>query len=145
MWKEFKEFAFKGNMIDMAVGIIIGGAFGLVVKSLATNVITPAISGLFQVPDFSRLFIPLDGNHYASLADLDKAGAPAIKYGVFLNDFINLMLVAFALFILVNNVVRAILPEPDAPPPPPPRQETLLEEIRDLLKQASAAPPNDLT
>lgn len=134
---EFKEFAIKGNMIDMAVGIIVGGAFGLVVKSLVENVLTPAISGVFKVPDFSNLFFPLDGNDYETLEALNSAGAPAIKYGVFINDFINLLIVAFALFIMVNYVINAMrrqqAAEP-APPPEPPRQEVLLEEIRDLLK-----------
>lgn len=135
MWKEFKEFAFKGNMIDMAVGIIIGGAFGLLVKSLVTNILTPTISGIFKVPDFKEMFVALDGNEYASLEALDKAGAPAIKYGVFINDFVNLMIVAFSLFIMVRFVVSSLRKkEVEAPPPEPPKQEVLLEEIRDLLK-----------
>jgi large conductance mechanosensitive channel len=134
MWKQFKEFAFKGNMIDMAVGIMVGGAFGLVVKSLVTNVVTPAISGIFKVPDFSQLFVALDGNEYESLEALDKAGAAAIKYGVFINDVVNLLIVAFALFVMVHYVVAAVRKkEEEAPAPPPPRQELLLEEIRDAL------------
>jgi large conductance mechanosensitive channel len=135
MWKEFKEFAFKGNMIDMAVGIIIGGAFGLLVKSLVTNILTPTISGIFKVPDFKEMFVALDGNEYASLEALDKAGAPAIKYGVFINDFVNLMIVAFSLFIMVRLVASSLRKkEVEAPAPEPPKQEVLLEEIRDLLK-----------
>ena len=135
VFKAFKEFAFKGNMIDMAVGIIIGGAFGLLVKSLVNNIITPAISGIFKVPDFSQLFVALDGNSYESLAALDKAGAAAIKYGVFINDFVNLMIVAFSLFLMVHYVINAVKKkEQAAPPPPPSTQEVLLTEIRDLLK-----------
>lgn len=137
MWSQFKEFAFKGNMIDMAVGIIIGGAFGLVVKSLVDNIITPAISGIFKVPDFSHLFIPLDGNDYASLDALNQSGAAAIKYGVFINDFLNLMIVAFALFITVHYVVSAVRKKEAAAPVAPPKSETLLEEIRDLLRQSN--------
>lgn len=135
MWKQFKEFAFKGNMIDMAVGIIIGGAFGLLVKSLVSNVIMPIIAGIIKVPDFSQMFYALDGKTYETLAALDKAGAPAIKYGVFINDFINLMIVSFALFIMVHYVVNAVKrKEEAAPPPPPPKEQMLLEEIRDLLR-----------
>lgn len=138
MLKAFREFAFKGNMIDMAVGIIVGGAFGLVVKSLVDNILMPAVSGIFKVPDFSNLFVPLDGNDYETLETLTTAGAPAIKYGVFVNDFINLMIVAFSLFLMVHYVVRSLKKKEEAaPPPPPPRQEVLLEEIRDLLKARS--------
>lgn len=137
MWKQFKEFAFKGNMIDMAVGIIIGGAFGLTVKSLVDNVITPLISGVLKAPDFGQMFIALDGKDYESLDALNKAGAPAIKYGVFINDFVNLMIVAFSLFIMVHYVLNAIKKKEEAaPPPPPPKQEVLLEEIRDLLRDS---------
>lgn len=137
MWNQFKEFAFKGNMIDMAVGIIIGGAFGLTVKSLVDNVITPLISGVLKAPDFGQMFIALDGKDYESLDALNKAGAPAIKYGVFINDFVNLMIVAFSLFIMVHYVLNAIKKKEEAaPPPPPPKQEVLLEEIRDLLRDS---------
>ncbi len=137
MWNQFKEFAFKGNMIDMAVGIIIGGAFGLTVKSLVDNVITPLISGVLKAPDFGQMFIALDGKDYESLDALNKAGAPAIKYGVFINDFVNLMIVAFSLFIMVHYVLNAIKKKEEAAPPPPaPKQEVLLEEIRDLLRDS---------
>lgn len=139
MWKQFKEFAFKGNMIDMAVGIIIGGAFGLLVKSLVDNILMPAISGLIKVPDFKHLFVPLDGKTYESIEALTKAGAPAIKYGVFINDFINLMIVAFSLFIVVNYVVKAVSKKEEAvAPPPPSKEELLLEEIRDALRSRAA-------
>jgi large conductance mechanosensitive channel len=135
MLKEFKEFAFKGNMIDMAVGIIIGGAFGLVVKSLVTNIITPVIAGVFKVPNFSHLFLALDGERYESLEALDKAGAAAIKYGVFINDLVNLLIVAFALFVMTRYIISAMKKkEEEAPPPPPPRQEQLLEDILAVLK-----------
>ena len=135
MLKQFKEFAFKGNMLDMAVGIIIGGAFGLVVKSLVDNILMPAISGIIKVPDFSNLFVALDGNDYDTLEALNAAGAPAIRYGSFINDLINLLIVAFALFVVINYVVRALQKKEEAAPPaPPPRQEVLLEEIRDLMK-----------
>jgi large conductance mechanosensitive channel len=135
MWKQFKEFAFKGNMVDMAVGIIIGGAFGLLVKSFVSNIIMPVISGVIRLPDFSQMFYALDGKTYASLEALDKAGAPAIRYGVFLNDLLNLLTVAFALFVMVHYVVNAVTrKQAAAPPPPPPKEEALLEEIRDVLR-----------
>jgi large conductance mechanosensitive channel len=135
MWKQFREFAFKGNMIDMAVGIIIGGAFGLLVKSFVTNIVMPVIAGVIRLPDFSQMFFPLDGKAYASLEALDKAGAPAIRYGVFVNDLLNLLTVAFALFIMVHYVVNAVTKKEEAAPPPPPtKEEALLEEIRDILQ-----------
>lgn len=140
MVKEFKDFAFKGNMLDMAVGIIIGGAFGLVVKSLVDNILMPAVSGVFKVPDFSNLFVALDGNEYETLEALNAAGAPAVKYGTFINDVINLLIVAFALFVMITYVVKAMRKkEIAAPPASPPKQELLLEEIRDLLKVKEVA------
>lgn len=139
MWNQFKEFAFKGNMIDMAIGIIIGGAFGLLVKSFVSNIVMPAIAGLIKLPDFSQMFYALDGKVYESLEALDKAGAPAIKYGVFINDFLNLLIVAFALFVMVQYVVNSVKKKEEAAPPPaPPQEEVLLGEIRDLLRDGAA-------
>lgn len=137
MLQDFKDFAFKGNMIDMAVGIIIGGAFGLTIKSLVGNILMPLITGLIKLPDFKQLFHALDGKEYATLEALDKAGAPAVKYGVFINDVINLLIIAFSLFIMVRYVVNAMKKkqeeEPEAPPEPS-KEEVLLGEIRDVLK-----------
>ncbi len=118
MLKEFKEFAVKGNVLDMAVGIIIGAAFGKIVSSLVSDILMPPIGLLTGRVDFSSLFISLDGQHYATLADAKKAAAATINYGVFLNVVIEFLIVAFAVFLLVRQVNRLRGPAP-APPPPP--------------------------
>ena len=138
MLKEFKEFAFKGNMVDMAVGIIIGGAFGHVVKSLVDNIIMPLIAGTLNLPDFSQMYMAMDGKEYESLEKAQEATA-VVAYGTFINNLINLLIVAFALFIAVKYVMGAMQKkeeEKEEAPPEPPKQEVLLEEIRDLLKKA---------
>ena len=135
--KEFREFAVKGNVVDLAVGIIIGVAFGKIVSSLVDDVIMPSIGLLLGQVDFSDLFINLSGQEFASLAAARAAGAPVIAYGIFVNTIINFVIVAFAVFLLVKQINRlkryAGVGEP-AVPPAPPRQEVLLEEIRDILK-----------
>jgi large conductance mechanosensitive channel len=140
MLKEFKEFVFKGNMLDMAIGIIMGAAFGGTVKSLVDNIMTPIVSGVFRVPDFKELYLPLDGKQYPTLADLAKAGAPAIKYGVFMNDILNLLIVGFSMFVMMKYLVGAMKKKDAAPatPPAPPKEEVLLGEIRDLLRSRTA-------
>lgn len=102
MFNEFRKFLITGNVVDMAVGFIFGAAFATVVKSLVTNIIMPPVGALMGGVDFSSLFIALDGNAYASLADLDKAGAPAIKYGVFINDTISFLILGFVMFVIVK-------------------------------------------
>ena len=102
MLEEFKKFLIKGNMIDMAVGFIFGAAFATLVKSLVTNIIMPPIGLLLGRVDFSQLFIPLDGNSYESMATLDKAGAPAIKYGLFINDAISFLILGFVMFMMIK-------------------------------------------
>lgn len=102
MLKEFKEFAVKGNVVDMAVGIIIGGAFGKIVSSLVNDIIMPPIGLLIGKVDFSNLFIDLSGQDYASLAQAKAAGAPTINYGLFINNIIDFVVVAFALFLVVR-------------------------------------------
>ena len=106
MLKEFKEFAMRGNVIDMAVGIIIGAAFGTIVKSLVDDVIMPPIGLLLGNVDFSNLYINLSGQDYASLAEAQKAGAATLNYGLFLNTIINFIIVAFAVFLLIRQVNR---------------------------------------
>lgn len=136
MLKEFKEFAVKGNVMDMAVGIIIGAAFGKIVGSLVNDVIMPPIGRLLGRVDFSNLFINLSGTPYASLAEAKEAGAATLNYGVFANTVIEFLIVAFAVFLLikqVNRFRRQPAPAPAAPPPPT-RDQELLGEIRDLLK-----------
>jgi large conductance mechanosensitive channel len=134
--REFREFAVKGNVVDLAVGIIIGVAFGKIVSSLVDDVIMPPIGLLLGQVDFGDLFINLSGQEFASLAAARAAGAPVVAYGS-INTIINFVIVAFAVFLLVKQINRlkryAGVEEP-ATPPAPPRQEVLLEEIRDILK-----------
>lgn len=139
MLKEFKEFAVKGNVIDMAVGIIIGAAFGTIVKSLVDDVIMPPIGLLLGGIDFSNIFLTLKGDEYPSLAAAKEAGAVTMNIGLFLNTVITFLIVAFSVFLLVKavNQVKRKLEEEEAEaaaePAAPPRSEVLLEEIRDAL------------
>jgi large conductance mechanosensitive channel len=132
--KEFKEFAMRGNVLDMAVGIVIGAAFTAIVNSLVKDVIMPPIGLVTRGLDFSNLFISLTGEHYATLAEAAQAGAPVLRYGVFINAVINFLIVAFAVFILIKQVNRFKKKEEAALPPAPPADVVLLTEIRDLLK-----------
>lgn len=136
MLKEFKEFAMRGNVVDMAVGIIIGAAFGKIVSSLVKDVIMPPIGMIMGNVDFSDLFINLSGGDYASLKAAQDAGAATINYGIFINTVLDFVIVAFAIFIIIKqmNRLKKQEEEPKAPPAPP-REEVLLEEIRDLLKK----------
>lgn len=134
MLDEFKKFLMKGNMIDMAVGIIIGAAFGTVVKSLVADVIMPPIGMLLGGIDFSGLFIALNGESYSTLAAAQAAGAPTINYGMFINNCVTLLIVGFAVFLLVkavNNLKDKEEPAPEAPKIP--EEILLLREIRDAL------------
>ena len=106
MLKDFKEFIMRGNVVDMAVGVIIGGAFGKIVTSLVTDVIMPPIGRLTGGVDFSSLYINLSGVAYASLAEAQKAGAATINYGVFLNTVINFLIVAGAIFLMISQMNR---------------------------------------
>jgi len=135
MASEFKEFAVKGNVVDLAVGIIIGGAFGKIVSSIVNDVIMPPIGLLLGKVDFSNLFINLSGQQAASLADAKKAGLATLNYGLFLNTCIEFFIVAFAVFLLVKQINRLKKEAPPAPatPPEPPADVKLLAEIRDLL------------
>ena len=130
MLKEFQEFALKGNVVDMAVGIIIGAAFGTVVKSLVDNVMMPPIGYLMGGVDFSNLSLPLGKG-------LDGKTDVVIKYGLFINSIISFVIVAFALFMVIkamNTAKKRFEKEKEEAEAEPPRQEVLLEEIRDLLK-----------
>jgi large conductance mechanosensitive channel len=106
MFKEFKEFAMKGNVLDMAVGIIIGAAFGKIVASLVADVLMPPLGVLLHHVDFSKLFISLDGKSYATVEAAKAAGAVTLNYGIFLNSIIEFMIVAFAVFLLIRQVNR---------------------------------------
>jgi large conductance mechanosensitive channel len=141
--KEFKEFAVKGNVLDMAVGIIIGAAFGTIVKSLVDDILMPPIGLLLGGVDFTDLFFTLAGGTvpgpYATLAAAREAGAVTINYGVFINGVLSFLIVAFAVFMVVksfNKMKKAEEAAPEAPPAPPEptAEEKLLGEIRDLLK-----------
>jgi large conductance mechanosensitive channel len=117
MFKEFKEFAMRGNVLDMAVGIIIGAAFGQIVNSFVQDVLMPPIGRLLGHVDFSNLFISLTEKHYDTLAAAKAAGAATLNYGVFLNTVINFLIVAFAVFLLVREVNRFVAkPAPAAAP-----------------------------
>src|SRR5262249_40202071 len=115
MFKEFKEFAMRGNVLDLAVGVIIGAAFGAVVTSLVGDVIMPPIGKVMGGLDFKDHFIALDGGSYKSPDEVKKAGVPAIAYGNFINTIVNFLIVAFAVFLLVKQVNRLRGPAP-APP-----------------------------
>src|SRR5215469_14907227 len=137
MWNEFKKFAIKGSALDLAVGVIIGAAFGKIVSSLVDDVLMPPLGMIIGKVDFSNLFVPLSTQHYDSLAAAKQAGAATVNYGVFLNNVINFVIVAFAIFILVRQINRLRTPE-KAPQPAAPAEPSdevkLLTQIRDLLK-----------
>jgi large conductance mechanosensitive channel len=137
MLKEFKEFAMRGNVMDMAIGIIIGAAFGKIVTSLVNDIIMPPIGLLMGNADFSDLFVNLGmGTTYASVAEAEAAGAPIIKYGIFINTVLDFVIVAFAIFLLIRTLNRLKRKQEAAPPAPaaPSGEEKLLAEIRDLLR-----------
>lgn len=136
MTSEFKAFAMKGNVMDLAVGVIIGAAFGKIVDSLVNDIIMPIV-GMFGNVDFSNLFIVLGSNpnNLTALADLKKANIPTMAYGNFITILINFIILAFIIFMLVramNNMKKA---EPPTPPSPTPEDISLLREIRDALKR----------
>jgi len=133
MFKEFRDFAVRGNVIDMAVGIIIGAAFGTIVKSLVSDVIMPPIGLLLGNVDFTDLFVTLSGQSQPTLEAAKKAGAVTLNYGAFINTVISFVIVAFCVFLLVKQMNRLKKKEEEKPAAPP-KQEVLLEEIRDLLK-----------
>ncbi len=133
MFKEFKEFAMRGNVMDMAVGIIIGGAFGKIVASMVNDVIMPPIGLLMGGVDFSNLFVSLDGTAYPSLDAAKEAGAATLNYGAFIQSVVDFVIVAFAIFMMVKWMNNLQKKEEAAPAPPPSKEEKLLTEIRDLL------------
>jgi large conductance mechanosensitive channel len=132
---EFKQFAMKGNVVDLAVGVIIGGAFGKIVDSLVGDVVMPLVSKVFGGLDFSNYFIPLAGQTAATLAEAKKAGA-VFAYGNFLTVALNFVILALIIFVMVRQINRLRSPAPaPAVPPPPPEDVQLLREIRDALKK----------
>lgn len=137
MFKEFKEFAMRGNVIDMAVGIIIGGAFGTIVKSLVDDIIMPPVGLLLGGTDFSNFFITLKGEPATTLEAAKESGAVTINWGMFINSAISFLIVAFALFLLIKGMNSLKRQQEEAPPAPPElsTSEAFLKEIRDLLKK----------
>jgi large conductance mechanosensitive channel len=134
MLKEFKDFAMKGNVLDMAIGVIMGGAFGKIVSSLVSDVLMPPIGLLTGGVDFSSLFLNLTGTPQPSLTAAKAAGAPTINYGVFLQATFDFIIIAFVIFLLVKQMNRFKKEAPPAPPAGPTNEEKLLMEIRDALK-----------
>jgi large conductance mechanosensitive channel len=116
MLKEFKDFAMRGNVLDLAVGVVIGASFGKIVSSFVTDILMPPIGLLFGKVDFSSLFISLNGKKYATLALAQEAGAPTINYGLFLNNVIDFIIIAFAIFLLIRTINRMQKPAPAADP-----------------------------
>jgi large conductance mechanosensitive channel len=139
LFEEFKKFAMRGNVVDLAVGVVIGAAFTGIVNSLVKDVITPPIGLALGGIDFANFFVTLKGPHLATLAEAQKAGAVTVNYGLFINALINFTVVAIALFLLIRAINRLTTPEtPEeavaAAPLPPPEEVLLLREIRDQLK-----------
>lgn len=136
MLKEFKEFALRGNVVDMAVGIIIGAAFGKIVTSLVNDIIMPPLGLLMGKVDFSQLYWNLTSADYPSLAAAQQAGAATVNYGLFINTVLNFLIVAIAVFVLIRAVNRLQKKAEEQPqePPKPSAEVQLLSEIRDTLK-----------
>jgi large conductance mechanosensitive channel len=136
MFEEFKKFAMRGNVIDLAVGVVIGAAFTGIVNSLVKDIIMPPIGWAMGGIDFSNFFFTVKGEAFNTLADAQKAGAVTINYGVFVNALINFLVVALALFMLIRAINKVQAPPPAAvDAPPPPEDILLLREIRDSLKK----------
>jgi large conductance mechanosensitive channel len=136
MFEEFKKFAMRGNVIDLAVGVVIGAAFTGIVNSLVKDIIMPPIGWAMGGIDFSNFFFTVKGGVFNTLADAQKAGAVTINYGVFVNALINFLVVAAALFFLIRAINKVQTPPPAAvDAPPPPEDILLLREIRDSLRK----------
>ncbi|TNF62274.1 MAG: large conductance mechanosensitive channel protein MscL [Burkholderiales bacterium] len=138
MMQEFKQFAVKGNVIDLAVGVIIGGAFGKIVGSLVDDVIMPVVGRVVGNLDFSDLYLPLgpvpEGTA-STLAAVREAGVPVLAYGSFISVAINFLILAFIIFLMIKQINRLKKAEPAPPPPATPEDIVLLREIRDSLKK----------
>ncbi|MEO8038798.1 MAG: large conductance mechanosensitive channel protein MscL [Betaproteobacteria bacterium] len=135
---EFREFALKGNVVDLAVGVIIGGAFGKIVDSMVGDLIMPVVGRIFGGSDFTNYFIALKDippGTGMTLAEVKKAGVPVFAYGSFITISINFMILAFIIFLMVKQMNRLKKAQPPAPPPPTPEEVVLLREIRDNLKR----------
>jgi large conductance mechanosensitive channel len=135
--QEFKAFAMRGNVVDLAVGVVIGGAFGKIVDSLVKDIIMPMVGAMMGGADFKHLYINLGSTAYETLELAEKAGAPLVKYGAFINSMVDFLIIAFAIFVAVKAINKLKREEATAPaaPPPTPEDIVLLREIRDSLKK----------
>ncbi len=134
---EFKAFALKGNVVDLAVGVIIGGAFGQIVESLVKDMIMPVVGKILGGVDFKQLYINLGDQAFENLEAAEKAGAPLIKYGAFINTVVDFVIVAFVIFMVIKGINKMKREQPAAPAEPPatPEDVLLLREIRDSLRK----------
>jgi large conductance mechanosensitive channel len=135
MMQEFKQFAMRGNVIDLAVAVVIGGAFGKIVDSLVKDVILPPVGLLLGGVDFKELYVNLGSGRFENLAAAQQAGAPLIRYGLFINAVVNFIIIAIAIFAVVKAINRMKREPPPAAPAAPPEDILLLREIRDALKK----------
>lgn len=139
-WQNFKKFAMRGNAMDLAVGVVVGGAFGKIVTSLVNDVLLPPLGLVLGRVDFSNLFLVLGPDSYATLAEAKKAGVPILAYGSFLSSILDFVIIAFSIFLMLQWLAKLrLLPSQETPPeePPPNRSEKLLEEIRNELRGRS--------
>jgi len=140
---EFKTFAMRGNVVDLAIGVVIGAAFGKIVNSLVNDILMPPLGKLLGGVDFGQLYINLGEVSYDTLEAAEKAGAPLIKYGAFINTVVDFAIVAFAIFMVIKLINRLKREKPaatPAEPPPTPEEVILLREIRDALNKQSSHP-----
>jgi large conductance mechanosensitive channel len=133
MLQEFKDFAIKGNVLDMAVGVIMGGAFGKIVGTFTDGIMMPFVGKLLGNVDFSQMYLNLSDKTYATLAEAQKAAAPVVTYGSLINNVIDFLIVALVMYMLVKQVNRMKPAPPPPPPPGPTPDQKLLTEIRDAL------------
>jgi len=134
MLQEFKAFVMRGNVVDLAVGVIIGAAFGKIVTSLTNDLILPVVGLAMGKVDFSNLFVNLGSADYDTLKAATDAGAPVLRYGVFINSILDFVILAFIIFLMVRTMNRLKAEAPPAAPPGPTPDQQLLTEIRDVLK-----------
>ena len=133
--QEFREFAVKGNMVDLAVAVIIGAAFSKIIDSLVKDVIMPVIGLLLGGVDFGNLFVTLGAGSYATLAEAEKAGAAVLRYGTFLQTVVDFLIVAWVVFIAIKAINRLKREQPAPAPAAPPEEVVLLREIRDAVRR----------
>ncbi len=133
--QEFREFAVKGNMVDLAVAVVIGAAFGKIIDSLVKDVIMPVIGLLLGGVDFRNLFVTLGAGSYATLAEAEKAGAAVLRYGAFLQTVVDFLIIAWVVFIAIKAINRMKREQPAAAPVAPPEEVMLLREIRDAVRR----------